>query len=503
MNAYADTRYIKPAVSFALVDQTAQPDCTPSASSQGELSQLSQVIDEITTSTKKIATLEHNMWVLDSTYDTIETKAGLDTGWISNEISGNDGSINTTLSFSFSRAHKSFGLTIQFDEKADSFPSQFTITFKNSGAVVNTLQITNDSYKTVIQEAINDYDRIDINFTKTSLPHRRVHVLEVTFGIIESFDDNSIISINVMKEISPECNAIPVGEMVMRFDNSNNRYDMINPQGAYRYLKFGMPFKVNIGVGEAPDQMEYAKVGTFYFYQATTENDGMTGTFVAQDFFTYLDNYYVPVSSYTNPMTISRVILIMFQLVGQFDFEIDPNVRDESFATPTESMTCRELLMNACEALRAVAYVSRENVLVIKRIAPEEAKADYTLDRMETIPTIETDSRITKVIVEFNETSAEYEDKEIDEIPQELKFSAALISSAAQGQALARYRLETSRKHKYTIAGRGNPELNVVDTINVYDKYGVPHEAIITQHTLEYNGGLQETIEAIASEVEG
>lgn len=501
MSIFSDTRYIKPEASFRLVDQTAQPDCTPSCSDEGEYSHIAQTIDDVLVSTKKLLTLEHNLWTLDGSYEAIDSASGLDTGWISEEISDEEGNINTKLIFSFGQQHTSFGLTIQYDEKADSFPTEYTIRSYRNGAVVATIPVENDGYRAVIQSGLATYDKIEITFEKTSLPCRRVHVTEVLFGIVETFDDNSIISFTINREISSKCDSIPVGEITLKFDNSNNRYDIINPTGAYRYLKYGMPLRLRIGIGESPNELEYYDTGTFYFYKAETEDDGMTAVFTCQDALTYLDRLeYTGTGGNINLNTL--ITAINNQIEG---LTWNNQIGADTFKGPDsgEVRTIREVLRDGCEALRAVCYVDTDETIQLRRIQDGENIFDYTADRVASYPKVSTDSRVTKVIVEYGENLSTYaEDREPDEIEQIVKYSPDGVNTASLALLLAEYLLNDNRKFKYEIEGRGNPEINMLDMVKVYDKYENSHVVIVTAHDLRYDGGLSETIKAVGGIIE-
>lgn len=501
MSIFSDTRYIRPEASFRLIDDTAAPDCTPYSSGQSDLSHIEQIIDDVVVSTKKIETLEHNLWVLDDSYEIIDSAAGLDTGWVSREVSDEEGNIYAEILLRFGSTHTSFGLTMYFDEKADSIPTEFTIKASNGQTVVAQYDIQNTDYRIVIQEGLGQYDSISIMFRKTSLPHRRVHVTEMLFGIVESFDDNSIVSFDIIKEIPSKCDSLPVSQITLTFDNSNNRYDMINPTGAYRYLKFGMPLKIKVGIGDEPTNLETYDLGTFYFYQAETADDGMTAVFTCQDILTYLDRSFF--TGVGGNMAMANVIAEINQRIGS-GFTWNNEITD-TFKGPESgnTMSCRDLLQKACEATRAVCYVGRDEVINVKRYGFSDSVCSYDFDKVVQAPQISSDQRITKVTCEYGDgLSRSAEDRDPSEIEQEVKMNPDLINTAALAQSYADFLLEENRKYKYDFTGRGNPELNLGDTITVFDKYGNSHEAIVMSHNLSYDGGLTETIHALGGVIE-
>lgn len=494
---FADSRRIYPVASFSFVDSSIAEDCTPTPQSEFTLSDSSLIVDDSTYTDRLYPILEHNFWVLDGRCQPISDYAG----WCGNTIAGNDGTINESLTLTFDSSHSSYGLTIEF--YGDSYPTEFIIQTSLNGVNGLTYNCTNSGFKFELAEALGTYDAIYIVFNKMSAPKRRVRLARVIFGISETFDDKSIVDFTITKEISSKCDTIPIGELTMTVDNSNHRYDIMNPQGAYGYLKFGMPIKMKIGIATlTSSSIEWHQVGTYYFYKAETTNDGLTATFTFQDVMTYLERaYYYGLGG---TLALGNVIAEINAIVPNLTWDNQTNLINFKGITQGDKISLRELLTKGCEACRAVSYAANDGTIIIKHLEAGQSTFAYTFDRMVENPVIEADQRITKATVVFDtpdglasERSKSRSDIDPSEIPQEERRTFDLVGTNALADACAEYMLTENDLYKYSFTGRGNPELDITDTIMLFDKYETQHEAIVTAHTLKYDGGLTEEIKAV------
>ena len=101
--------------------------------------------------------------------------AKLNTGYVSQEISGASGTFNTnpvvTITMEAIRAY--YGLELVFGQ---ALPAAFTIRTYNGGELVNEFPIASDEIDrtTVILRDFEDFDVMKIEFTKTAEPYNRI-----------------------------------------------------------------------------------------------------------------------------------------------------------------------------------------------------------------------------------------------------------------------------------------------------------------------------------------
>ncbi|MDY3240752.1 MAG: hypothetical protein SOW80_11615 [Anaerovoracaceae bacterium] len=499
MNPYLDTRYCDVRCTFQVIDLTAKEDAAPSSSSEANISQIMQTIDDVKTQSIKLATLETNQWTLDGSMEIMKPLDEMQTGWWSGEISDENGDINTYLEFDFTDTHSSYGLTLYFDEKSNTYPIKFTITaYDAAGENIAEFAVNdNKDARYVAIAQLSDYKKIRITFAKTNLPHRRVRVTEVIFGIVEEFDRDNTVELSVTKEVDFSSESIPIGEIDLTFDNSNQRYNMVSPDGAYRFLKTGMPLLVEIGCGPEKDEIEYEKIGEFFYVSSESDDGALTAKITAQDILMYLERIDYPVPE-GEEATIEEVTSQIQSAVKRIiDFEIEEELKSEKIMNlkPDVQAKCRAVLQQACQALRAVCYVSKQGKVVIKRTKAGIIADTLTMDKMLDVPKITTKERINTMAIENGEIIGTYQDKQDDEVIQSEKKSNQMIT-AVSANNVAKWMLENTRRLLFDIGGRGNPMHELTDTVKVMDAFGTERNVLISKHTLKFNGGLTEEIQA-------
>ena len=502
MNPYLDTRYCDIRCTFQVIDLTARADAAPIAVSNAEISQINQTIDEVRKQSVKVATIEHNNWVLDGISKPYGDYTQLQTGWWSKESSDDAGTINTYIEFVFDKPHSSYGLSLYFDDKANVFPIKFKVTaYDANGTIIAEHTKTNSDNSIVIIAQMYNYYKIRITFTKMNLPNRRARLTDIVFGIVEEFNSDNTKNLSINREVDPASEAVPINEVDLTFNNSNGRYNMVSPDGAYKFLQTGMPLQVEVGVGPDRDSIEYEKMGVYYYVSSSSEDGSLTAKITAQGMLMYLDRVDFPVSTGTTTTLAAVVGAITAAVKQPIKFSVEPalqNIELKNFEEGTE-LKCRAALKEACFALRAICYEDKNGVITIRRAAESPAKDTLTLGNMATVPRISTKERINTAIVENKDILGKYEDIAENEIVQSKKINNSMITAALANDA-AKWMLENTRDLIFEIEGRGSPLHELTDTISVRDAFGTQRNVVITKHVLKYDGGLSEDMRGIAKE---
>ena len=228
-------------VTFAQEDTTAKGDATPSATSEAEIGSVAQLIDSITDPSVNYATFETDRWKLDGSFKLLPDSGPYgEVGWWSDILSAADGTFtpNQTLTFVFSTTHSSIGLTVTFDSVNGEYATDYTVnTYDSSDVLIDTFDIVNTDSISIINTPIANYKKIEIVIKEWSKPYRRARVLEVVFGILKVFEGNSLIDMQIIEEVDPTSSKVTSNELSFRIENTNNQYDIINPDGIYQYLQ--------------------------------------------------------------------------------------------------------------------------------------------------------------------------------------------------------------------------------------------------------------------------
>lgn len=506
MNAYSDTRWVGLRLRFAFVDPDAASQAQALSSSQEPYSQIGQVLDEVEEANDKYATLEWNRWGLDDGYAIMPNSvSGIQTGWVCSTFSDKNGQFADPpfLAFEFTTKQSSVGFTITFDKTADERPSAFSITtLAQDGSTISYKRVENPGITAAVQLPSTDYYKVVFTFEKTPLPYHRVRVCEVLFGIIEVFDENSIAEGNLLYEIDPVAETLPSRKMDVKIDNSDRRFNLINPEGIYSYLQQPQGFTVTMGTGDSKDSIEYTSMGDFYFATAAADDSGLTAQISAYDWFFWMErgNYQ---NTATGTWTLTEAVTAILASAGiSCDVKIESGKGSVLVNKNYTSMTHREALRLTVQAACCTAYFDRDGCLSILALSEESVVDTLNNDRMEESPKVSVNEAVNTVIlsvpqIEGDELTFTASNKSDGELPQVKTITNSQVV-AANGQTVANWLLNSlSSGLTYRTKERGNPETKLTDTIKIYDYYNVNRNAVVIMQDFKYDGGLSAESKAV------
>lgn len=374
-NPYADERWSNIRVVFELVDIDAAEDATPTVTSEAEISKLAQTHNRVVEMEKKLATLEQNYFLLDGSFELPDETDNGEVGWWSGEISDSNGAINQVLEFNFTEPQSSIGFTIAFDEKANQYATDFKIeVFDPSDSLVSEDIVVGNTLNRYISEMpVDGYKRVKITFTKTSQPFRRIRVSEVVFGIIQNFDDANTTDLKLLYEISPSMENLPANELTVTIENTDRKYNMINPKGIYKYLQEGQGLNAEIAING-----EYVNMGRFYYTNSTAEDSSMTAQIVAHNQFYALDRGLYR-KGINNVGTILGIVTDIIEDAGiELNITIPPAIANRVIGRNIPIVSHREALRIVAQASMSSCYIDRNGILTLEELA--ESTPTDTLD---------------------------------------------------------------------------------------------------------------------------
>src|SRR5690606_31567317 len=142
----------------------------------------------------------------------------------------------------------------------------------------------------VLVQGLDNYGKIVITIKKWAKPYRRARITEVDFGVIKDYEDDKLIKLNIIEEMNIISDTIPSNEIKFTIDNSSREFNILNPEGFYRFLKERQEVKAEIGVEVAEDEFEFIPMGKFYLVDWQSDEGALTSTFIARDIFELLEN---------------------------------------------------------------------------------------------------------------------------------------------------------------------------------------------------------------------
>lgn len=507
MNAYPDTRWVGLIFKFEFIDQEANQDAEPYSSSQNASSQIYQVLDGNSEIDHAYTTCEHNRWGLGRGFEPLpDSYSGHHTGWVASPLSKVDCtfSSNPYLEFYFTEPHSSIGFTLNFEKATGAHATHFIVeTFDENDNLISYKEVENHSVSAVVNLLSPNYTYVRFTFLKTSRPYSRVRIGEVLFGIVEHYDESSIAGASLQYAVDPIAESLPAKEAVIRLDNSDQRFNLINPNGIYAYLQQPQSFFVSMGIGSTKDNIEYVPMGEFYFATASAEDSSLTAEITAYDWFYWLEKGQFA-DDRIGDWTLSQAVSTIIANSGlPCKVVIDPAYASVLLTRTREEMTNREALRLAVQAACCTAYFDRDGRLIIGPLKQSSVVDVLDSDRMAEPPRVTMENTVNTVRLTTHDTSTDTDlvfvssNRSGSELVQEKAVTNNMVHSS-RGQIVADWLLKNSQgRVLYHTKERGNPATRLTDTVRIYDYFNMNKSAVVISQNFSFDGGLSVESEAI------
>lgn len=530
-NIYATERTMQAKVSFELLDIEAYEDASFTVSSEAEISRLSQAINKIRDMSHKYGTFERDYFLLDgNTYLPPKENVGdSELGWWSNNICGADGvfTVNPTMEFNFTEPHSSIGLTLTFDKQANEYASDFKIeVFDAVNAVIVSETISGNANPIYyFEEPLDNYKRILITIIKWANPNRRARLVEVDFGVVREYTGEKLISLKILEEMDLLASTVPSNEMQFVLDNSDQFFNILNPDGVYRFLKPNQEMTAEIGLLIGEQKYEWIPMGKYFLTDWTVEEGAMTSTFIGRDLFTKID-----LMEYTTLLQNTNLYDLAVDIFTEAEierYEIDDSLRDIATNGFQEKIKTREALQMIAIAGRSIVRQGRDGAIIIEQfeeLAYESGyitwtgqefagpatiptvNIDYTFQSIDfenafEIPKITLAKQVNNLVFTIYPTgTASYEVKFINSAVDEgigYQINNPLINSETVAAEISEWMFrEYNFIADYRANWRQNPALECGNIILIEDNFDTKRKGRITKQEYNFAGYLDGITEA-------
>ena len=514
----ADTRRV---ILRAVIDIT-DPDIVygdVESASEAVFSIPTQIYDHVFTLSPNYATLERNRWLLDGGFSILPSSGqpGGQVGYVSEELSGDDGSFETTqyVQENFSNVSILQACSVYFpNADFDGYAVDFTVSVIQGGTPYFTHTFTgNTSYQVVlIGFTVNNPDCIKVEVTKWSLPGRRMRVVEIIPGVYEEWSGNEIATFTLKHQGDVSCLSLPYGTCSIKMDNVDRRFEPRSKDGVFQSIEERQGIDVSMAVRLPDGTDEYKRVGVFYQYSGgwKTGDNGITMQWDLVDIVGLLaDREFIPPASL--PTTLEGWIsALVAQLGVNFAdrYTVDPDyagvevsVRDSSDVV---GMTCGDILRYVCMATGTWPRADAETGYLAAEPLWDQGNK-LTLDNLVNYPTMKANNDIAAIIFTLNDgndtqyvvagnSTASSETKSIDN---------PFIKTQAQALTAARGILAAYGGNRYEIVGRGDPasEIGDVDTLWLNESTATTARRI--QQSLSLTGGVLVNVSSVLLQADG
>ncbi|MFJ7933716.1 hypothetical protein [Sporosarcina sp. NPDC096371] len=521
---YAPIRKTAAKVSFEILDNDAYLDNTSVVSSEAEISRKDQLTNKVRNMSRKFATFEQDYFKLDGSFfippRPIEGDDEL--GWWSGELCGADGvfAVHQTVEFTFLEEHNSMGLTIHFDNKTDEYAADFDIDIyrADNTLIAHESIVGNAKTSYVWTHGLDNYGKIRVTIKRWAKPYRRARIVEIDFGIIQEYEGDKLINVKLIEEMNVVGDTLPANEIKFTIDNSSREFNILNPDGFYRFLKDRQELSLSIGVEIAEDQFEYIDIEKYYLTDWQSDEGALTSTFTARNILELLEQKEYLVSANGTLYDLAEDVLISS---GVTHYSIDEGLRDIPTNGFKEKIKARKALQCIGIASKSAVYQDRAGTLIIKQFVILDESTSYvhfagpdmftgmvtpmvdagwdmkniTFDNVFKEPQIKLDKLIQSLIMTVYINGEKVEHSFTNEGVKEgstLKCDNPLIQTVEHAEEIAQWIIEESNlRALYSINWRQNPALEPGDIVLVEDSFGMKKQSRITKQEYEFSGYLK------------
>lgn len=368
----ASTRSTVSSVFFGLYDVTAKDDASPSAINGQPFVSVQGTVDNVRTPPVNIATLEEDYFKMDGSFLTTPSNLSplYNLGWWSLYQSGIDRKfgLNPIVTINFATLHTSLGAELFFDSLGGSYCESFKITWlRNSTVILEALVEGNTEKRRYVDLPVENYNKVIIELIRTDKPFRYARLMEVNFGGEKIFNNDNIISASIVEEVDPNCITLSMNRLKITVVNTDQEFNMINPQGVYKLLQKRQQIVASTGLVLPDGSTTVIPLGTFYLSD-WKNSTGMTATLEATDVMGLLDR----TTYYTSPFWVNAPIATVINHIlgdaGNYPYVISSEVATEVVNGYIPIVSHRVALQLILMASRATIRDDRGGILNIFRV---------------------------------------------------------------------------------------------------------------------------------------
>lgn len=319
-------------------------------------------------------TLELNRWALDGSQvilpETEPAEGYTEQGFVSNKISDGDGNlaVPAVLRRKFSVERALHGLTITFDSRCNTWPTEATVRFMLAGKTVDTQVVKITDLTAVITTEADYVDELEIIFTR-GLPFHRPRVEYVLYGLQATYTGSAISSVTQKHDVDPLSRRLPAETVQVRLLDYNNDYDPDNPKGVYRYMEEKARLRIQHGYTVKSDTVEWLQPDE-YLSDGKPSTANHIATFTATGIISSLsDTFYKSKPGRKSLYDMAEEVLQDAGLTptasGNNPWRIDESLKEmfTDAMLPIDShMNCLKLIAHAA---RSTLYTDDENTICI------------------------------------------------------------------------------------------------------------------------------------------
>lgn len=352
-----------------LVDVTAKEDGEYASNDIYNLCDISLLDNEDNYTTKKYATCEQDMFLLDGSYTLMDSPKSNDFCYWSNSLSDENGKFksNPTITRQFEATHSSAGITLTFDSNYP-LPKLMKISlYDYENTLLNELEFTpSEWYNYFVSLRTNDYKKMVIEF-KEAKPYQRIRLKSIVYGQTLEYSeesDKNLSSATLLENTNMYSIEIPISTSSIKLIDTDELFNITNPEGLYSMLQERQ--KVEI-YEKLSNEMSERLMAVHYIKEWQTEN-GNASTFDCQDIVGLLDGGSFKGNLYDG-VKAGDIVKEIFDDFGFTKYELDEQLASNELYGVIKPCTHREALQQVMFAINGCVDTSRSETITLRKVS--------------------------------------------------------------------------------------------------------------------------------------
>lgn len=483
-------------ITYHASDDKAQSDAIASSGSQVVFSDVSDITDLDNLPSAKYATGEPNLWILDGSCDILPSSEPYkNAGYVSLENVSDTNHPIVTFSFSKTHEEKIPGITIVWSELFNEYATSFKVSAYNGSSLLQEKQIDdNTSVESSVDFEITGYNSIVIEILSWCVPNHRARIEQVEFGQRVRFNKEDLLSYSHESKRDPISGQLSKDSISFSINNSDQKWNPINPGGLYQYLYERQAVFVKYGM-DLNGETEWINGGKFYLSNWNTPSNGITASFEARDALVFLSD-----SPYTGRKsgTLYEMCYDALELldVTGVSYFINESLKNYSadFSSTNSSYKNSDVLQLAANAAGMALYQTRDGQIRIDWVpfSPEDKNSIYEITEMNNFeyPEISFSNKLKNISYSVNNTSKTYPSGTTgDGVTQSISNAFLSDSIIAQPKnALTESYKILSNRRTATLSYRASPHNDALDFVKLNHQFGYSSNLLITDVKYTFNG---------------
>lgn len=373
-------------ITYTITEPGLRDDATVSSNTEVHFSETQSVVENNGANSENYTSMEYGLWGLDGGTSYFDGSPE-NPGYVSDVLSGDDGSFAThpTISIGFSHRHTVLipGMTIVWSKTYNEWATDFQITTYNGAGLVDQIIVRgNTSPESTVWFDIVDYTRIEIEILKWSLPYHRARCSFISLGLKKIYTKDDLLGYEHRQSADLLSAVLPSSEITFRLRNDMNQWNPDNPTGLEQYLLEQQKVDVRYGM-DVDGTTEWIPGGTFWLSEWSTSTNGMEAIFTAKDAIDFMHSTYVGTLSGTL-YDIAVEVLESVDLEklddGSNRYFVDESLKSitTNFVDESADYTIAEVLQMVAHSGCCILYQDRRGVI---RIEPwSDSYSNYMIE---------------------------------------------------------------------------------------------------------------------------